>query len=100
MKSLLLAPLGPGSIFANFFNGRGVWSLIPIRPNFARDPNDGGDGWGVGNNDDYGDMHITPGSLCIDAGDNNAVPADTVDLDGDSNTVEPIPWDFDRFHDV
>jgi hypothetical protein len=77
---------------------KGGWTgatNIDRDPNFTRDPNDGGDGWGTGGNDDYGDLHLTPGSLCIDAGDNNAVPADTVDLDGDSNTAEPIPWDFD-----
>jgi hypothetical protein len=34
-------------------------------------------------------------SPCIDAGDNNSVPADTADLDNDGNTVEPIPWDLD-----
>ena len=34
-------------------------------------------------------------SPCIDAGDSNALPADTVDLDGDGITVEPIPFDLD-----
>ncbi|MHC4659374.1 MAG: choice-of-anchor Q domain-containing protein, partial [Planctomycetota bacterium] len=42
-----------------------------------------------------GDYHLLPGSPCIDAGDNNSVPADTTDLDGDGNTTEPIPWDLD-----
>ena len=42
-----------------------------------------------------GDYHLLPGSLCIDAGDNTAVPADTTDLDGDGNTTEPIPFDLD-----
>ncbi len=27
---------------------------------FVREPNDGGDGWGVGDNDDYGDLHLQP----------------------------------------
>jgi len=64
----------------------------------VREPNDGGDGWGVGNNDDYGDLHLVPGwpgSPCIDTGDNNSIPADTADLDGDGNTTEPTPWDID-----
>ncbi|MHC4474523.1 MAG: right-handed parallel beta-helix repeat-containing protein [Planctomycetota bacterium] len=39
------------------------------------------------------DLRLLPGSPCIDAGDNNSVPADTADLDGDGNTVEPIPFD-------
>jgi hypothetical protein len=43
-------------------------------------------------NDDY---HLLLDSPCIDAGDNNSVPADTADLDGDWDTTEPIPWDLD-----
>jgi len=42
-------------------------------------------------------------SNAIDAGDNNAVPPDTVDQDGDGNTSEPLPYDLDntrRFTDV
>lgn len=40
-------------------------------------------------------------SPAIDRGDNSAVPLDTIDLDGDSNTAEPLPFDqrgagFDR----
>jgi hypothetical protein len=79
---------------------KGGWSgsgtnNIDSDPNFVRDPNDGGDGWGTGGNDDFGDLHFLPGSPCIDASDNTAVPADTADLDGDGNTTEPTPWDFD-----
>jgi hypothetical protein len=44
------------------------------------------------NNDDY---RLLPGSPCIDAGDNNSVPQDIADLDGDGNTTEPIPFDLD-----
>jgi hypothetical protein len=40
------------------------------------------------------DFRLRPGSPCIDAGDNSAVPADTLDLDGDGITTEPIPFDF------
>ena len=68
---------------------------IDANPGFVRDPNDGGDGWGVGGNDDFGDLHIVPGSPCIDAGDGGALPADTADLDGDGNTAEQVPWDLD-----
>jgi len=68
---------------------------INADPNFVREPNNGGDGWTVGNNDDFGDLHLSVGSPCADAGDNNSVPIDTTDLDNDGNTVEPIPFDLD-----
>ncbi|MHC4498919.1 MAG: right-handed parallel beta-helix repeat-containing protein [Planctomycetota bacterium] len=63
-----------------------------------------GGGWdGEGNidvdpcfaNPDGNDYHLRSDSPCIDAGDNDSVPADTTDLDGDGNTTEPIPWDLD-----
>jgi hypothetical protein len=38
---------------------------------------------------------LLPGSPCIDAADNTAVPADTEDLDGDGDTTEPIPIDLE-----
>jgi parallel beta-helix repeat protein len=41
------------------------------------------------------DYHLRPGSPCIDTGDNNSLPADAADLDGDGNTAEHIPWDLD-----
>jgi len=41
------------------------------------------------------DYRLTAGSPCIDAGDNTAVPADVLDLDGDGDTEEPIPFDLD-----
>ena len=72
-------------------------------PHFRRTPGDGGDGWGdnpattdvdEGANDNYGDLHLLPGSACIDAGSNALVLADTLDLDGDSDITEPIPLDL------
>ncbi len=48
-------------------------------------------------------LRLSAGSPCIDAGDNDAVPPDACDLDGDGDTTEPIPWDCDthpRFLDV
>lgn len=38
------------------------------------------------------------GSPCIDAGANNAVPADLLDLDSDGDTAERLPIDLDGNH--
>ncbi len=68
-------------------------------------------GWpGIGNIDadplfvdpDNEDFHLSPGSPCIDAGCNWAVPPDTADLDEDGDTSEYTPLDLDgegRFFD-
>ncbi|MHC4546403.1 MAG: choice-of-anchor Q domain-containing protein, partial [Planctomycetota bacterium] len=48
------------------------------------------------------DYHLNIGSPCIDVGDNNSVPYDIDNLDGDCNTTELLPWDLDghpRFDD-
>ncbi|MHC4160183.1 MAG: right-handed parallel beta-helix repeat-containing protein, partial [Planctomycetota bacterium] len=66
--------------------------------------------WGTGNIDanplflaDIPDqVRLLATSPCIDVGDNNAVGPDTNDIDNDSNTTEPLPWDLDgrpRFAD-
>ena len=47
-------------------------------------------------NPDADDYHLRAESPCVDAGDNNSVPPDAADLDGDGNTTEPIPWDFEE----
>ncbi len=41
-----------------------------------------------------GDYRLQPGSPCIDAGDNSAVPEDAADLDGDGDTTELLPLDL------
>jgi hypothetical protein len=74
--------------------GGAVNNNIDDNPNFVRNPNDGGDGWGVGDNDDFGDIQLSYISPCIDAGDNTAVPADSTDIDGDGNVTEPTPLDL------
>jgi hypothetical protein len=58
-------------------------------PNVLVEPNDPNSAW------IEGDYHVLQGSPCTDVGDNNALPADIADLDGDGNTVELIPWDLD-----
>ena len=57
-------------------------SNIDDDPLFVREPNDGGDGWGVGNNDDYGDLHLTKNSPCIDAGNPLCKLTNLTDIDG------------------
>lgn len=42
----------------------------------------------------HGDYRLLPGSPCIDAGDNAAVPPDIADLDTDGDPNEPIPYDI------
>ncbi len=55
-----------------------------------------GDWPGAGNIDAdpmLDDLMPLPGSPCIDAGNNTAVPADAADLDGDEDTAERTPLD-------
>jgi hypothetical protein len=50
-----------------------------------------------------GDLRLKANSPAIDAGDNSAIPADVLDLDGDGNTTEPVPFDLagnPRFVDI
>ena len=54
---------------------------------FTREPNDGGDGWGNGN-DDFGDLHLQAGSPCIDKGNPLYVPGpNIIDLDGNPRVI-------------
>jgi predicted outer membrane repeat protein len=57
-------------------------------PMFARDPNDGGDGWGTGGNDDYGDLHLQSDSPCINAGDPFSwIDPCLLDMDGEPRVM-------------
>jgi hypothetical protein len=57
---------------------------------------------GIGNIDsdplfvdaDNDNFTLHPDSPCIDAADNNSVPTDITDVDGDGNTDEILPWDI------
>ena len=42
-----------------------------------------------------GDLRLLPGSPCIDAAANDALPLDEFDIDGDGNTGERLPLDLD-----
>ena len=41
------------------------------------------------------DLHVRPGSPCVDAGDNKAVPVDVDDLNSNGNRLERMPFDLD-----
>ncbi|MHC4184802.1 MAG: outer membrane protein assembly factor BamB family protein [Planctomycetota bacterium] len=57
-------------------------------PTFVRDPNDGGDGWGTGGNDEYGDLHLQSHSPCINAGDPLSwIDPCLVDIDGEPRVM-------------
>ena len=79
---------GAGAPTVNHSNVQGGFGSgtgnIDANPLFVADPDDGGDGWGVGGNDDFGDLHLSSGSPCLDAVYNAAVPAD-VPRDADNN---------------
>ncbi len=48
----------------------------------------------IENNPQFGSgLRLNDTSPAIDAGDNDAVPADTYDLDGDGSIIEPLPYD-------
>lgn len=44
-----------------------------------------------------GNVKLSYNSPCIETANNGAIPTDTTDIDGDSVTVEIIPWDLDAF---
>ncbi|MBN1506973.1 MAG: right-handed parallel beta-helix repeat-containing protein [Sedimentisphaerales bacterium] len=41
------------------------------------------------------DLHVRPGSPCVDAGDDTAVPMDDDDLNANGNRAERVPYDLD-----
>jgi hypothetical protein len=48
---------------------------IDSDPLFIRNPHDGGDGWWLADNNDYGNLRLRTGSPCIDAADSSYAPA-------------------------
>lgn len=85
-------------ITITYSNIQGGWAgpggnNININPNFVDATNP---------DPDLRDYRLHLGSPCIDVGDNNSVPYDIDDLDGDNNTTELLLWDLDghyRFAD-
>ncbi len=57
---------------------------IDDAPLFVRNPDDGGDGWGVGDNDDFGDLHLQKTSPCINTGcPNFFMSPNDLDIEGE-----------------
>ena len=85
----------------SYSNVHGGWpgvGNINVNPMFVEP--DGPDEIPGTEDDNY---RLLPGSPCIDAGHNWAVPADTGDLEADADTAELTPLDLDgnpRFADV
>ncbi len=76
--------IGPYPVIVTFSNIEGGWAgegNIDADPMFIDAQN--------------GDLRLTAGSPCIDAGDNTAVPPDEFDLDEDGDTDEALPFDLD-----
>ncbi|MHC4087153.1 MAG: right-handed parallel beta-helix repeat-containing protein [Planctomycetota bacterium] len=58
-------------------------------PMFELNPDNGGDGWGIGGNDELGDTDLLIGSPCIDAGTNIPIPELLeVDLEGNLRILD------------
>jgi hypothetical protein len=63
-------------------------NIIDADPIFVNDPNPGPDGLWDDVNDNFGDLHLSVDSPCIDAGDPNYVPGpNETDIDGQPRIV-------------
>ncbi len=97
-------------VYSNVQGGYSGSGNFDADPCFISLPNDGGDGFGDNPgtpgdesiNDDYGNLRLSPGSVCIDRGCNGISHFDYADLDNDGYKGEPVPYDLDgsnRFTD-
>jgi predicted outer membrane repeat protein len=82
----LIHGLIPGGDFDNGAN------LNNLGDNPLFDDDLGSDGV-IGTEDDS--LRLRFGSPCVNAGDNTALPPDTLDIDGNGNFAEPLPFDLD-----
>jgi len=70
--------------------------ILDVNPQFQRSPGPGGDStWGT-SDDDYGDLRLKQASPAVDAGNNELLPADSSDMDGDGDLAEVIPYDQEK----
>lgn len=80
--------------YSDVFGGVAGVGNIDDDPLFIDPPGPGPDGaWGT-LDDVYGDLRLSAGTRCIDAGDNVDPPRDELDVDGDDCTTEPLPVDL------
>lgn len=81
---------GPSGARWNAALGTDGGGNIDADPRFSAPGHWTGASWDVRG----GDYSLTSHSPCIDAGDNAAVGPDAFDLDGDGDTLEPLPVDL------
>ena len=81
---------GDGTLAFDSTNGNN----IDLNPLFINDPNPGLDGQWNGVDDCVGNLKLQYNSPCIEVGNNSYLPADSFDLDNDSNITEPVPVDL------
>ncbi len=89
-RSQIFVKFGRPDISYSCIQGLDRWAGNSNRgesPQFVREPDDGGDGWGVGDNDDFGDLRLQAGSPYIDAGDTTVVTTRT-DVQGGPRRVD------------
>jgi len=88
-----LVTWGASAVVASYCDIRNGWfegDNVCLDPKFV-DPA-GPDGL-PGTEDD--DLRLQGESPCVDAGNTDLLPADTADVDGDGNVLEPLPLDRD-----
>jgi hypothetical protein len=66
------APVVNHSCVQGGWDGNGGVGIVDADPRFAVEPDDGGDGWVVGENNTFGDVRLRPFSPCLDVGNNDA----------------------------
>ncbi|MHB9139545.1 MAG: choice-of-anchor Q domain-containing protein, partial [Victivallaceae bacterium] len=77
-------------------NGTNGNIVGPVTGLFATAPDAGADAaWGT-LDDVSGDYRLAAGSAAIDKGDSSLLPADTYDVNQNSNTAEALPTDMDN----